>query len=83
MSITTITVVSCMIRRTLPLGWGDALDVLPPEIECDGDGQSRGCGVHGQMKPKVREHQKFVYDPYQKLPGRDAADGTGEYVVEH
>src|SRR6516162_1069057 len=63
--------------------FGDALDVLPPEIKCDCNCHGRSGGIHVEMKRDVRVNEELVEHTDQILTCRDAADGPGEHVVKH
>src|SRR5215468_10272224 len=67
--------------------FGNALGIFPPEIDGDENGKTRGdqsCHAIGEMGfAEMEVLKEFVEETAEILARRDAADGTGEDVVEH
>ena len=64
-------------------GLVDAFDVVPPEIDGAEDGETGGAQIGTDVKAEVNEVGGLVEKADDVLPGRDAADGAGQDVVEH
>ena len=60
----------------------DALDVLPPEIEGDADGEHGCSGVHTPDERQMRQREQIVQQAHQILPRGDNADRPGQNVIE-
>src|SRR5215470_4491231 len=67
----------------LPAGFGNAFEILPPEIERDGNGESGSGAVDVQLELNMRKCKKLVDDAHEILPGGDATDWTCKNIVEH
>ena len=63
--------------------FGDALDVLPPEIDRHHHGKCGRRGVRIQLHARMRVGQHFVQQAAQVLARGNAADRAGQHVVEH
>ena len=63
--------------------FGDALDVLPPEIHGHDDGKTRRGQpvIHHVMNVHRRQH--FVDQSREVLARGHTADGPGQHVIEH
>ena len=68
-------------------GFGDALGVLPPEINGDDDGKGCGdetCCAVGEMRfGQVEILEELVEEAAEILAGGDAADRACKDVIEH
>ena len=67
-------------------GFGNALGVLPPEIESDSNGKTRGNKADcsgSQRAAQVKILQEFISQSREIPAGGDAADRTRKDVVKH
>ena len=62
---------------------GNALDVLPPEIDGDENGEKCSRGTVVQDERDMRVGQQFIDHAGEILARGDAADGPCENVIEH
>ena len=69
--------------KGFPARFGNALDVLPPEIEGDGDSHGRGGRIDVEMQRDVRVGEQLVEHADEILACRNAADRAGEDVIKH
>ena len=69
--------------QRLAAGFVHALDVLPPEVNRDDHGESRGEQVHVHAMGLMQQLENFVDQRAHVLPRADHADGSGEDVIEH
>ena len=63
--------------------FGDAFDVLPPEIERHGDGKKRGSQISRQSNVQMGVAEEVVQKSGKVLAGGHAADRSRQNVVEH
>ena len=63
--------------------FGNALDVLPPEIESHQNREEGRCRIHGKDDGGVRVAEQFVNQTGKIETRRYAADRTCQDVVEH
>src|SRR5260370_38770511 len=61
----------------------DALDVVPPEINGDEDGETGRPKSRRDVQTQVDVVECFVAEADDILAGRNAADGPGENVIYH
>ena len=64
-------------------GFGDALDVFPPEVERHQNGEECRRRIHRKLDAGMKIGEHLVDQADQIQTGRDAADGSGQDVVEH
>ena len=60
-----------------------ALDVLPPEVHRDENGEEGGKIVHVERERLAQHLRDLIQQMAQILARADHADGSGENVVEH
>ena len=64
-------------------GFVNALDVLPPEIECNHHTEQGSKSVIGKMGQGMTEvGRRRFYESREVLSRRDGADGSGQNVIE-
>ena len=64
-------------------GFGNSLDILPPEINRHGQGKLSRGGIDWKRKVDVQTAKQLVQESRQVLARGDAADGPGQNVIEH
>src|ERR1017187_9747635 len=83
--------------ESLFAGFLDALEVLPPEVKRDGDGEDDGGAVDADLRRAIEQVVNRGGDPAvgvgdaegivdeagNVLSGGNAGDGAGEDVIEH
>ncbi len=69
--------------QCLVAGFGNALDIFPPEIQSDADGETRGRRILGEDNANVKIGEQLVHQSGQVLPRGHAADRAGQNIIEH
>src|SRR5581483_3261798 len=68
--------------KRLAAGLVDALDVVPPEIEGNGDAEDRGKQIGADGVADVGHPGDFIEQVSEILAGANHADGAGKNVIE-
>ena len=69
--------------QRFPAGLRNPLDILPPKINCDGDRKDCRGGIDRKSQIDMQTTEQLVQKSCQILARGDAADGSGQDIVEH